>query len=318
MYSNDMNLSLNGDTFSILKEQYDGVINRTLGNMEMKGAEEATITVKVGIKLERTTVGNRTIVRPTFKHDISSVMQVKDKVSGELVGDYQLVWDDDEQKYIMRKIESGQTSLFDNESNGAVVEADYQTVEELPEGKSSLPGLPEPTVDAGAEGKPRSTGDAEGGEPDPAKESESVSDGGGDDEAPAAKDNRYDEKTPFGWMAQFVGEEMRVTEAMGNYTVRTTANEVVLSSATDPSNPFYCDGDKLAEHVGHNLICAGYGKEDLVVVSIQCSDCASALFTLIAPGATEEEVNEAMKDEEESAGEEPSDGGSYEYDPPEE
>lgn len=306
MYSNDMNLSLNGDTFSILKEQYDSVLNRTLGNMEMKGAEEATITVKVGIKLERTSVSGRNIVRPTFKHDISSVMQVKDKVSGELVGDYQLVWDDDEQQYVMRKIDNGQTSLFDSGPASEVVDAEHQQVGELPEG--GLPELPAPT------------GDPENCEPEAAEGSEDAPSEGGEPNGADAT-NRYDEKTPFGWLAQFVGEEMRVTEAMGNYTVRTAANKVVLSSATDPSNPFYCDRVKLADHVGHHLICAGYGKEDLVVVSIQCSDCASELFTLVAPGATEEEVNEAMKDDEDDGdgdGEDPSEGGSYDYDPPEE
>lgn len=326
MYSNDMNLSLSGDTFSILKGQYDSVLNRTLGNMEMKGAEEATITVKVGIKLERTSVGNRTIVRPTFKHDISSVMQVKDKVSGELVGDYQLVWDDDEQRYVMRKIDNGQTSLFnDDEPNGIFVDADYQpvdvdshTVDALPE---SLRGLPEHTEIDGKQGESDDTAESENSELNDAEGSEKASEDvheAGDVAEMSAKSDRYDEKTPFGWLAQFVGEEMRVTEAMGNYTVRTDTNKVVLSSATDPSNPFYCDRDNLAEHVGHKLICAGYGKEDLTVISIQCSGCAAALFTLVAPDATEEEVSEAMKDDGDGEGNEPADDGSYDYDLPDE
>jgi len=33
--TNERNLSLNGDTFAILKEQFDKILNRTVGNMEM-------------------------------------------------------------------------------------------------------------------------------------------------------------------------------------------------------------------------------------------------------------------------------------------
>ena len=44
MYANDMSLSLKSDTFSALKEDFDSILARTIGNMEMKGAEEATVT----------------------------------------------------------------------------------------------------------------------------------------------------------------------------------------------------------------------------------------------------------------------------------
>ena len=98
MYANDMSLSLKSDTFSALKEDFDSILARTIGNMEMKGAEEATVTLKLGISLEKSSVngpnGLQDITKPSFKHDISSVMQVKDKKSGALTGDYELVWDE--------------------------------------------------------------------------------------------------------------------------------------------------------------------------------------------------------------------------------
>lgn len=47
-------------------------------------------------------------------------------------------------------------------------------------------------------------------------------------------DPAHDPSKPFGWLRQFIGETMNVTEAMGNYTVRTQGNKVVLSSATSP------------------------------------------------------------------------------------
>lgn len=52
-----------------------------------------------------------------------------------------------------------------------------------------------------------------------------------------------------------------MTEAMGNYTVRTPENKVVLSSAASNSSPFYCPAERLEGHVGHKVSCVGYGDE---------------------------------------------------------
>ena len=70
-------------------------------------------------------------------------MQVKDKKSGALTGDYQLVWNPEEGNYIMRRIDNGQTSMFDEDES---VTADCVEVEEarlLPAG--------EPADDSGYE-----------------------------------------------------------------------------------------------------------------------------------------------------------------------
>lgn len=131
MYESDMVLSLSSDTFQALKEDFDSILSRTIGNMEMKNAGSATITVKLGIDLEKELVVSggvsHEVTKPTFKHDISSVMQVKDKKSGALSGDYQLVWNSEEGKYIMRRIDDGQTSMFDE---GEPIEPDCVEVRE--------------------------------------------------------------------------------------------------------------------------------------------------------------------------------------------
>ena len=49
MFKNDLALSLKSDTFSALKEDFDSILAKTIGNMEMKGAEDATITLKLGV-----------------------------------------------------------------------------------------------------------------------------------------------------------------------------------------------------------------------------------------------------------------------------
>lgn len=116
---NDLQLSLSGDTFQALKTDFDSILARTIGNMEMKGADEATVTIKLGISLEKVNSGTyddaKEVTKPSFKHDISSVMQVKDKKTGSLAGDYELVWDTEEQKYVMRKLGGEQMNMFDDE-----------------------------------------------------------------------------------------------------------------------------------------------------------------------------------------------------------
>lgn len=123
---NAMELSLNGETFTILKNDFDTILKRTLGNMTMKSADEATITLKLSISLDKVCMGGgserKEIIQPKFKHDISSVMQVKDKITGTLAGEQQMVWDEERQDYVLCPVNSDQKSLFDD---------DYETTDEI-------------------------------------------------------------------------------------------------------------------------------------------------------------------------------------------
>lgn len=283
----EMILSLNGNTFQRLKQDFDAVLNRTVGNMTMKGAEDATITMKLDLSLEKSSVGAgngvQEVTIPSFKHTISSVMQVKEKMTGQLAGEYSMVWDEDEEYWVLRKIENGQMDLFDDDENGRYIDADYNEIFALPKG--------------------------EGGEPDDAGEFEERS------TLPQNGTN-----TPFGWLCQFIGEDLNITESMGNYTVRTSTNKVVLSSATGVDSPFYCPAEKLAPHVGHQVVCAGYGEDAIVKVSIECEDCSTVLFDLDAPETellTDEETAEAAADMAEGDAAEEDENG-YEYETPEE
>ena len=291
MNRSDMNLSLSSDTFSMLKEQFDRILNNTIGNMQMRGAKDATITLKLMVSTEdaiRTTpAGAIDVIVPKFKHDISSVMQVKDKASGELVGDYQLVWDEDEEKYVMREIDNGQMDLFDDETGRA--------------GRVN----PEDVVVISGELPPPS---------DEQETAETL------EEAPAdGQKTGHDECTPFDWLAQFIGDTLCVRETMGFLTVRSSKNKVVLSSGVNPDMPFYCAEEKLRPHVGHPLVCRGYGNDELAVISIQCADCQEHVFVMAAPGVIadpgviEEEIAMAFGDGENWN--DPENG--YSYDEPE-
>lgn len=155
MCKDDKYISLECDTFEALKEDFDKIMNDTLGNMEMKGAEDAVVTIKINVSLEKTQVRDnendcfRDITKPTFDHSVSSVLQIKSKRSGSLTGD-EMLFDVSSNKYYIGKINDGQTSFMDEDGNeqpwaaeAQVADADYETVHDdraaLPSGIKHLP-----------------------------------------------------------------------------------------------------------------------------------------------------------------------------------
>lgn len=121
-YPNEWDLTLNGDTFNAMKSDFNQVLRKTLSNMERKGSELAELTVKLKISLKKDqapdfpvngTEMKRDIVIPKFDHKVSSVMQIKDEVTGTLGGNYELVWDAARGEYVMREIMDPQISIFE-------------------------------------------------------------------------------------------------------------------------------------------------------------------------------------------------------------
>ena len=130
MQKDTIALTLESEIFNELKENFNAVLQKTLINMESKESEQAELTMKLKISLTNDTApdfseikykAEREIVRPTFTHKISSVMQTKCEKSGEVIGDYELVWDKDSGKYIMRPIDNGQMTMFKGEEEAQEV-----------------------------------------------------------------------------------------------------------------------------------------------------------------------------------------------------
>lgn len=287
MYKNDKKLTLNEETFSSLKQDFDSVLNRTIGNMEMKGADEATVTLKLSIKLDKTTTYTETgaldVTRPSFKHDVSSVMQVKDKKSGQLNGEMALVFDSESGSYILRPITNGQMS-FDTDGsvydgNGQVIiDAEVRSVEEdgnAIEGREIL-GIgvaddykPEDDLeyDDPADGVEEENGDEEEiEEPLPSTED--------DEEEPTGDEIDTKEMSRFDWLSQFIGEKLVVTESMGNYAVRLESNgSLVLSTAVSQDSPAFVAKEKVENFVDKDLMCVRYVIGDKTVsVAVECED----------------------------------------------
>lgn len=299
--SKDYSLSLSGAAFDRLRNDFDTTLRDVLAGMIETEQNAAEINVKIKITLTNDSAPDysvaggyqtREVTKPRFDHTVTYVIQRKEKKNGSFSGNYELVYDRNSGLYYYRDIDSGQTSIFESdEQTGGYVDAEHSAIEEDPRG---LPAAPESDSDADREDVPE---DGDGSVPDAAEEFAE-----GSTQADSTE-------TPFGWLCQFIGEKLRVTESLGNYTVRTAeSNRVVLSSATGPDSPFYCAAEKLEPHVGHEVFCVGYGQPYVVSVSIECEDCDTTLFSL---GYLDGEEN----GDEEPAGE---DTDSYNYEAPEE
>lgn len=262
-------MSLNGDTFNALKTDFDQMLRKLLSGMEKFECEEATLNIKVGVKLEKDQARDfevheyeamRDIVKPTFKHEISSAMQVKDKKTGSLSGNYELVWDRESGQYVMRNIDDGQVTLFDTEGDNVI---------QMPE----PPALPAGTV-IDADYTMLEDGEAQGGSED----ANGPVDGSDGHKKPG--------DSPYEYLRQFVGADMKVmgTEH-GIYTVRS-GGKVILSSGFSATDRFYCSVEKLEPHIDHAIVCEEWPNS----VVIRCDECDDTLFEVVAEEAGEDDA----------------------------
>lgn len=255
-------MSLSSDTFNAMKSDFDQMLRKLLSGMEKFECEEGTLNIKVAVKLEKDQARDfevheyeamRDIVKPTFKHEISSAMQVKDKKTGSLSGNYELVWDKSSGQYVMRNIDDGQVTLFDNEGSNVI---------QMP-GPRALPAGD--VVDA----EYRMLG--EGGEEEATGEKD-VSEG-----APEHPDS------PFEYLRQYVGAEMTVLGTKGGIFTLRSGGKVILSSGFSATDRFYCSAEKLAPHVEHYVIC----EERDGQIIIRCDECDETLFVVDADDGDE-------------------------------
>lgn len=126
--TSDLPLSLKSNTFNALCSDFDQVLRATLQGMSDTSQDAAEVNVKVKITLtpdsapDFTVKGigqqTRAITKPKFDHTVTAVIQRKEKKTGTLSGNYELVWDQETCTYVMRPIDDGQSSLFDDDKRG--------------------------------------------------------------------------------------------------------------------------------------------------------------------------------------------------------
>lgn len=136
-------LRLDGELFDQVREDFNFVLQRLLGNMQEKGADSGALTLKLEIDFDTDRIQNfdpdiegetRTINKPKFKHKITSTVQIKDEKGGNMDTEMELVMDEETGCYVLQPVaNTGQRSIFDADFRD-VTSPEHQEAEVVSEG----------------------------------------------------------------------------------------------------------------------------------------------------------------------------------------
>ena len=145
-----MQLNFESETFAGIKRDMNFALQRLLGNMQEKGATNGSMTLKIDVSFDTEYIPNydpkvegesRRIEKPKFKHEVTSTVQIKDKKSGNLDTEMELVFDEDSGEYVMKPIaNTEQRSIFDSDFGANEEQKTDGEEEEKDSGIKSLPG----------------------------------------------------------------------------------------------------------------------------------------------------------------------------------
>lgn len=259
-------LSLNADTFNAFKQDFDGALQRLLQKMDKLQSDSASITCKISVSLtpapERSfdSDGDTVqVMKPTFSHDISTEIKVKDKTSGYLAGNRKLVWDEELMEYVMKDIDDGQTSLFDTNNQ------DYKNTVSPAE----PPQLPENVVDV---------------------DYTVISD---DLSYILRNPDKCGIKTRFDLMHLLVDSHLTVGESASHCYAETDDGTIAFGSAFMAADPRYMQDSILRPHLHEEIVCKEAGTvqvgnhEEPAMITVECLDCGGILLEECNPNAEE-------------------------------
>lgn len=258
-------LSLSADTFNAFKMDFDSALQRLLQKMDRLQSDSASINCKISVALtpapERNFDAAREgdtvqVMKPSFSHEISTEIKVKDKTTGNLSGNRKLVWDEDLMEYVMKDIDDGQTSLFDTAQNSkpAASSVDQERTQ-----------LPEGIVDV---------------------DYTVISD---DKDYILRNPGKCGIEDLWGILKVLVGERMTVSRSAGNCYVETAGGIIALGSAYLSEDPRYVDDSILKPHLAEEIACSGFGTvqvgdhEELEKIVVECLECGGILLEVENP-----------------------------------
>lgn len=105
-------INLNSSVFNEMRDNFDAILKKALGNIVKGKSGQADINLKLTITA---TGENEGQLKPKFKHQVSSVMAIKERESGMVNPNAEMVYDEEEGEYVLRPVKSAQTTLFDTE-----------------------------------------------------------------------------------------------------------------------------------------------------------------------------------------------------------
>lgn len=150
-------LDFDSDTFKEMKRDMNFVLQRLIGNMQEKGTNEGSMTLKIDVTMVKEFIPNydpdikgeaREISKPQFKHKVTSAVKINDEKSGSFNSEMELVMDEDTGIFKLVPIaNTTQRSIFDSDfqQQDAVQESknDNYADSNASEGRS-IPMLPGP------------------------------------------------------------------------------------------------------------------------------------------------------------------------------
>lgn len=118
-------LDFDSDTFDPMKKDMNFVLQRLIGNMQEKGTNEGSMTLKIDVTMIKEFIPNydpdvegetREISKPQFKHKVTSAVKINDEKSGVFNNEMELVMDEDTGVFKLVPIaNTSQRSIFDSD-----------------------------------------------------------------------------------------------------------------------------------------------------------------------------------------------------------
>ena len=146
-------LDLDSDTLGNAKRDVNFVLQKLIGNMVEKGSTNGSLTLKIDVSFTQEYIPNydpkvegesRKINKPSFKHKVTSTVQIKDEKAGSMDTEMELAFDEDSGEYVLRPVaNTAQKSIFDSDFEDNLKPEEGSEEEESKE-TPQLPGPTEP------------------------------------------------------------------------------------------------------------------------------------------------------------------------------
>lgn len=144
-------LNFDSDTLGNAKRDANFVLQRLLGNMVEKGSTNGSLTLKIDVSFAQEYILNydpkidgesRKINKPSFKHKVTSTVQIKDEKVGIMYTEMELAFDESSGEYVLQPVaDTAQKSIFDSDFKDNMQPEE----KEEPEEPKGIPQLPGPT-----------------------------------------------------------------------------------------------------------------------------------------------------------------------------
>lgn len=146
-------LDFDSDTFEEMKKDMNFVLQRLIGNMQEKGTNEGSMTLKIDVTMVKEFIPNydpdkgktREISKPQFKHKVTSAVKINDEKSGSFNNEMELVMDEETGIFKLVPIaNTSQRSIFDSDFQQQ--DKDRESDGEEPAGSNAIEGKSVPLL----------------------------------------------------------------------------------------------------------------------------------------------------------------------------